>query len=485
MREEIKKEVEVKEIKEIKEEIVREENSEIRENPSSKAEPKVENRMGTEPVRGLLLKMSFPLMISMGVQAAYNIVDSIFVARLNENALTAVSMCFPVQSFLMAFAIGTAVGMSALISRYLGARRPDRANKVAQNGIFLALVSYILFLIIGAFARPFMEFQTSDPQIVEYGATYLRIVCTLSVMVFLQLAMERLLQSTGKTSYILWVQGSGAIINIILDPILIFGLFGMPKLGVAGAAIATVFGQSFAAVLGLVINKKKNTELNVTMKNFRPEWHIIKDIYQIGIPSIIMQSVGSVMVLLINMILVSFSATAVAAFGAYFKLQSFIFMPVFGLNNGVVPLVAYNYGARNRKRMLEAGRLSTRYAVGIMAVGTVLFWAIPGFFLGLFDASDNMLAIGIPCLRIISIGFPIAGYAIMKGSIFQALGRSIYSMNISIVRQLLVLVPAAFLLSRLGQVTYVWWAFPIAEGIGVILSILYTRKIHRDLINVL
>ncbi len=469
----------------MREEIKKEDLREV-ETSTVQEEPQVqENRMGIEPIKGLLLKMSFPLMISMGVQAAYNIVDSVFVARLNENALTAVSMCFPVQSFLMAFAIGTAVGMSALISRYLGAKRPDRANKVAQNGIFLAAVSYLLFLVIGAFARPFMEFQTKDAQIVEYGATYLRIVCMLSIMVFLQLAMERLLQSTGKTSYILLVQGSGAIINIILDPILIFGLFGAPKLGVAGAAIATVFGQSCAAILGLVINKKKNTELNVTMKGFRPEWHIIKEIYRIGIPSIIMQSVGSVMVLLLNMILVSFSATAVAAFGAYFKLQSFIFMPVFGLNNGVVPLVAYNYGARNRERMLEAGHLSTRYAVSIMVIGTILFWTIPGVFLGMFDASANMLEIGIPCLRIISIGFPIAGYAIMKGSIFQALGRSIYSMNISIVRQLLVLVPAAFILSRFGQLSLVWWAFPLAECVGVVLSVLYTKKIHRDLISVL
>lgn len=444
-----------------------------------------ENRMGYAPVKGLLLKMSFPLMISMFVQAAYNIVDSMFVSWINEDALTAVSMCFPIQALILAFAIGTAVGMSALISRYLGAKRFDRTNKVAQNGIFLAFATYLLFLLIGMAAHPFIAFQTKNAQIIEYGSTYLSIVCTLSIMVFLQLCVERLLQSTGKTSYILLIQGSGAIINIIMDPILIFGLLGAPKLGVAGAAIATVFGQTFAALLGVYLNIKKNTELKISMKGFRPDLHIIKEIYQIGVPSIIMQAVGSVMVFFLNLILGGFSSTAVATFGAYFKLQSFIFMPVFGLNNGVVPIVAYNYGARKKDRLLEASRLSTRYAVMIMTVGMLLFWVIPNVFLGIFDASDKMLAIGIPALRIISVGFPLAGYAIMKGSVFQALGKSIYSMNISIIRQLVVLLPAAFLLSRLGEVTYVWLAFPIAEIVGLTFSIIYSRKIHREMIDVL
>lgn len=448
-------------------------------------EQREENRMGVEPIRGLLLKMSFPLMISMLVQSAYNIVDSIFVAHLNENALTAVSMCFPVQSLMMAFAIGTAVGMSALISRYLGARKFEKANKVAQNGFFLAFVSYALFLIIGSASRPFMAFQTDNEQIIEYGATYLRIVCLLSIMVFLQLVVERLMQSTGKTAFILLIQGSGAIINIILDPILIFGLLGAPKLGVAGAAIATVFGQTFGAVLGLILNIKYNKELTLNFRGFRPNLAIIKEIYHIGIPSIIMQSVGSVMVLFLNLILAAFSTTAVAAFGAYFKLQSFIFMPVFGLNNGVVPLIAYNYGAHKKARLVEAGRISTKYAACIMVVGVALFWTIPQVFLSFFGASEQMLEIGVPALRTIAIGFPIAGYAIMKGSMFQALGKSIYSMNISIVRQLVVLIPAAYLLSRLGNVNYVWWAFPIAEALGVILSILYTKKIRREMIDVL
>lgn len=460
------------------EEILREEN--VQEEPVQ-----AENRMGTEPVPGLLLKMSFPLMISMFVQAAYNIVDSVFVAKINENALTAVSLCFPIQSLILAFAIGTAVGMSALISRYLGAKKFERANKVAQNGIFLAFVTYILFLVIGMFARPFIAFQNQNTQIIEYGSTYLRIVCTLSIMVFVQLVMERLMQSTGKTSYILAIQGSGAIINLVMDPILIFGLLGAPKLGVAGAAIATVFGQAFAALLGLYLNVTKNTELRITLRGFRPELHIIKEIYRIGVPSIIMQSVGSVMVFFLNMILGAFSDTAVATFGAYFKLQSFIFMPVFGLNNGVVPLVAYNYGAGKKHRLLEASKLSTRYAVMIMIVGTALFWIIPGVFLGMFSASDKMLSIGIPALRIISIGFPLAGYAIMKGSVFQALGKSIYSMNISIVRQLVVLIPVAFALSRLGILNLVWVAFPIAEAVGIVMSILYSKKIHREMIDIL
>lgn len=449
-------------------------------------EPHVpENRMGTEPIRGLLIRMSLPLMISMFVQSMYNIVDSIFVSRINENALTAVSLCFPVQSMMMAFGIGTAVGMSALISRHLGARKFDLANRVARNGFFLTLVNYAIFLVVALFARKFIAFQTDDPQIVEYGTTYLRIVCFLSIMVFLQVTVERLLQSTGKTGYIFFIQVSGAVINVIMDPILIFGLFGAPRLGVAGAAIATVFGQTFAACLGLYFNLTKNKELKLSFRGFRPEGLIIRDIYQIGIPSIIMQSIGSVMVFLMNMILVAFSTTAVATFGVYFKLQSFIFMPVFGMNNGVVPLVAYNYGAGKRTRMEEVMRLSKRYAVSIMLVGMILFWVIPNLFLMLFDASEQMMAIGIPALRIISLSFPLAGYSIMNGSVFQALGKSVYSMNISIIRQLVVLVPAAYMLSKLGVVDYVWLSFPIAEVVGLLLSIFYARKIHREMIAVL
>ncbi|MBQ6583027.1 MAG: MATE family efflux transporter [Mogibacterium sp.] len=439
--------------------------------------------MGTEPVHGLLVRMSLPLMASMLIQSLYNIVDSIFVSRINEDALTAVSLCFPIQQLMIAFGIGTALGMSALLSRYLGAKRPDKLLRVAQNGIFLAFCTAVLIFIISFFAERFIAMQISDPRIIEYGSTYLRIVCQRSIFVFAQITVERLLQSTGKTLYIFFIQGSGAIINIIMDPILIFGLFGAPKLGVAGAAIATVFGQTFGALLGLYLNFTRNKEVPITFRGFRPDLGVIREIYKIGLPSIVMQSIGSVMIFGLNQILASFTKTAVATFGAYFKLQSFIFMPLFGLSNGLVPIIAYNYGAHRPDRMREAMSFSARCGVGIMACGTILFWLLPALLLSFFDASPEMLEIGVPALRAISIGFPVAGYAIMRGSVFQALGRSIYSMNISVIRQLVVILPAAYLLSQLGNVRYVWLAFPIAEIVGLVMSILYTRKIHREVID--
>lgn len=438
--------------------------------------------MGTEPVHGLLIKMSVPLMLSMFVQSLYNIVDSIFVSRINEDALTAVSLCFPVQAMMISFGIGTAVGMSALLSRFLGAKQYERVNRVAQNGIFLAWCTYGLFVVIGFLARPFIAMQTDDARIIEYGGTYLSIVCWLSIMLLLQVTIERLLQSTGKTIYIFFVQGTGAAINIVMDPILIFGLLGAPRLGVAGAAVATVFGQTVAALLGVYFNLTRNKEIKLSFRGFRPSWTEIKEIYRIGVPSIIMQSVGSAMVFGFNQILVAFSTTAVATFGAYFKLQSFVFMPVFGMNNGVVPLVAYNYGARKRERMERAMAISARYGVGFMLLGTILFWTIPDVLLGLFDASDTMMEIGVVTLRVISACFPLAGYAIMRGSVFQALGKSMYSMNISIVRQLVVLLPVAFFLSRLGKVDLVWYAFPAAELVGLAMSVAYTAKIKREII---
>ena len=448
-----------------------------------------ENKMGVMPVGRLLLGMALPMALSMLVQALYNVVDSMFVSRisdLNNDALNAVSLAFPVPNILIGIATGVAVGVNALLSRGLGEKNMKEVNSSALNGLFLAMCGSLLCMLFGIFgAEPYMRSLTQVEATIQYGIQYIRVICIVSFGIFGEVLFERLLQSTGRTAYTLVTQGTGAIINIILDPILIFGLLGAPKLGVAGAAIATVFGQTFAALLGVYLNIKKNTELKISMKGFRPDLHIIKEIYQIGVPSIIMQAVGSVMVFFLNLILGAFSSTAVATFGAYFKLQSFIFMPVFGLNNGVVPIVAYNYGARKKDRLMEASRLSTRYAVMIMTVGMLLFWVIPNVFLGIFDASDKMLAIGIPALRIISVGFPLAGYAIMKGSVFQALGKSIYSMNISIIRQLLVLLPAAFLLSRLGEVTYVWLAFPIAEIVGLTFSIIYSRKIHREMIDVL
>ena len=445
-----------------------------------------ENRMGTAPVHSLLIKMSLPVMASMIVQALYNVVDSIFVSRVGEKALAAVSYCFPIQSLMIAFGIGTAVGMSALLSRFLGAKQFDRVNRIAQNGMFLEAMNFVLFFIIGLFSHQFLSIQTSDALTSQDGEQYMSIVTMLSFGVFAQILVERFLQASGKTFYIMFVQGIGAVINIIMDPILIFGLLGFPKLGVAGAAYATVLGQIIGAIIGIVINQRKNHEIPISLKNFRVSLTDIKDIYKIGLPSIVMQFIGSVMVFSFNKILSGFGAlaiTAVATFGAYFKLQSFIFMPVFGLNNGVVPIIAYNYGARRKDRMLAAMRIGARYGVTIMTVGMLIFWIFPKVLLSFFDASDQMLAIGTVTLRTISVGFPCAGYAIMRGASFQALGKSIYSMYISIARQLMVLIPAGFLLARLGNINLVWLAFPIAEVVGITMSILFTRKIKREIIE--
>lgn len=443
-----------------------------------------ENKMGTEPIRKLLITMSLPLIVSNLVQALYNIVDSIFVSRINEDALTAVTLCFPFQMLMISFGIGTAVGMGALLSRYLGAGLTDKVDKVAHNGILLGFLNYAIFFSVGLFlSETLIKAQIDDPLVIEYGKTYLSIVCMLSIGFMMQITVERLLQATGKTIYILFTQGIGAVINIILDPILIFGWFGAPEMGIAGAAAATVFGQIFAFVLGLIFNIKKNHEVTLHIKHLKPDFEIIKEIYRIAIPSIIMQSIGSVMNIAMNKVLVSFTKTAVAVFGVYFKLQSFIFMPVFGLNNGVVPIAAYNYGARKRDRLEEVMKISVSYAIVIMLLGTITFWAIPDTLLGMFDASPYMLEIGRSCLRTISLCFPFAAYAIMRGAIFQALGKSVYSMNISIMRQLLVLIPASILLGMTGNVNNVWWAFPIAEVVGCTSSVLYTRRIRRKIIN--
>lgn len=448
-----------------------------------KEQKKDDNKMGYAPVKKLLVTMSIPLMVSNLVQALYNIVDSFFVAKINEAALAAVTAAFPVQMLIIAFSIGTSIGMGALLSRYLGAGMYDKVTKVAHNGILLAAVNYLIFVGIGFLAGPFIRLMTKDPLIIEYGTTYLSLVCWLSCGVMAQITLERLLQSTGKTKYVFFTQGTGAVINMIMDPILIFGLFGFPAMGIKGAAVATIFGQTVGALLGLYFNLTKNKEIKLSFRNLIPEWSVCREIYRIGIPSIIMQSVGSVMNSALNKILFGFSSTAVATFGAYFKLQSFIFMPIFGLNNGVVPIAAYNYGARNRSRIEELMRFSAILAISIMLAGTVAFWVFPKQLLSIFSASPEMLRIGTAALRIISINFPFAGYAIMRGAIFQAFGKSIYTMNISIVRQLAVLLPAAWLLSLSGDVTLVWWAFPIAEVVGTTMSILYTKRIRRNIIS--
>lgn len=443
-----------------------------------------ENKMGVMPVNRLLLSMSLPMMASMLVQALYNIVDSIFVSRINENALTAVSLAFPIQSLLIAFGTGTGVGVNALLSRALGQKDEKTANKAAMNGLFLTVATYLVFLIVGLFiARPFYLGQTKDEQIVEYGVAYLSIVCVFSIGMLLQVMLEKLLQSTGKTIYSMITQIVGAVTNVIFDPILIFGLCGFPKLGVAGAAAATIFGQCLAGGLALYFNLKHNPEIRLSLKGFKPDLQIIGKIYAVGIPSIVMQAIGSVMTYGMNRILIGFTSTATAVFGVYFKVQSFIFMPVFGLNNGMVPIIAYNYGAGRRERVIRTVRLSVCYALAIMAVGLAIFQLAPQYLLYLFDASENMLQIGIPALRIISLSFLFAAFGIVSSSLFQALGNGVYSMFVSLTRQLIVLLPAAWLLSLAGRVELVWLAFPIAEVFSFALSLIFTVRISKTVIN--
>ena len=446
---------------------------------------KEENKMGILPIKKLILTMSLPMMISMLVQALYNVVDSMFVAQISENALTGVTLAYPLQMLMISLGSGTGVGINALLSRSLGEKKFDRADASANNGLFLTLLNYILFLLVGLFlAEPFIRSQTSDLQIIEYGSTYLRICTVLSFGCFFQMTFERLLQSTGKTILSMISQGTGAIINIIFDPILIFGLFGFPRMGVAGAALATVAGQMIAAILGLGLNIKWNTEIHLSIKQmFKPAFSIIKRIYAVGIPSVLMMSIGSVMTYLMNQILIGFSTTATAVFGIYFKLQSFFFMPVFGMNNGLIPVLAYNYGARKKERINEALSFAVKLALGIMMVGFLVFEFMPDKLLQIFDASEHMMSIGIPALRIICISFPIAGICIAMGSVFQAFSKSTYSLVISVGRQLVVLIPVAWLLAQTGNINMVWWSFPIAEVISLLISLFFFRKIQRDIID--
>ncbi|MDY2594086.1 MAG: MATE family efflux transporter [Oliverpabstia sp.] len=440
-----------------------------------------ENKMGTMPVPKLLFQMSIPMMLSMLVQALYNVIDSIFVAQINENALTAVSLAFPLQNLMISIAVGTGVGVNALLSRSLGEKNMKAVQDTARNGLFLSVASFIVFALFSLIIiKPFLSFQTNDSQILEYGTTYLRIVTLLSAGVFMGIMLERLLQATGRTFYTMLSQGFGAIINIIFDPILIFGLLGFPRMGVAGAATATVLGQFCGMFLSLTLNIRYNKDININMKSFRPNRNIISGIYAVGVPSIIMQAIGSVMTFGMNKILIQFTSTATAVFGVYFKLNSFIFMPIFGLNNGMVPIVAYNYGARNKQRLMHTVKLSIITAVCVMMVGIALFMLIPGQLLGLFNASDEMLTIGIPALRIIALSFLFAGYCIVVGSVFQALGNGVYSLIVSVCRQLLVILPAAALLAKVGGLHAVWWAIPIAELASVTLSTFYFRRIYEE-----
>ena len=410
----------------------------------------------------------------------YNVVDSIYVSRLGENGLTALSLAFPVQNLIIAVGVGTAVGVNSLLSRKLGERRYDDANAVAENGLLLAVLSWLIFLVFGLFfTRTFFMSFTSNTEIIEMGTQYLSICTILSVGIFVSVVTERIMQATGKTIYTMFTQGSGAIINIVLDPILIFGLLGFPAMGIAGAAIATVIGQLFGMLLSLYLNAKFNKEIHIRLKGFRPNGRIIGEIYAVGVPGIVMQSISSVMTVGLNKILIDFTETAVAVFGVYFKLQSFVFMPVFGLTNALVPIVGYNYGAGNRERIVKAIKLAGCYAFGIMTVGAAIFFLFPDKLLLMFDASPDMLEIGIPALRTICISFMGASLGITLSSAFQAMGKGIYSLSMSACRQLVVILPVAWILGKLWGLSAVWFAFLIAEVASLALALILYRRIYN------
>ncbi|MCD7714912.1 MAG: MATE family efflux transporter [Lachnospiraceae bacterium] len=440
--------------------------------------------MGVMPVNRLLVTMALPMMISMLVQALYNVVDSIFVSRISEDALTAVSMAFPMQNLLIGLATGIAVGMNALVSRALGEKRTDTANRMAMHGVFLALCGYLLFLILGlTITKVFFVAQGASEEITQYGHDYLTIIMCASFGVYIEVIYERLLQSTGKTIYTMFTQGTGAIINIIMDPVLIFGIGIFPKMGIKGAAAATVIGQIVAAILAVIFNEKANDELHLDFRKFRPELKAIGNILFIGIPSVVMVAIGSLMTFCVNKILVVFSSTAVAVFGVYFKLQSFAFMPVFGMNNGMIPIISYNYGAQKPDRIMKTLKLSMFYATCIMVIAFIIFQTLPGQLLGLFAASDEMLAIGIPALRTISFSFLLAGVSVICSSFFQAMGDSVYSMVISIMRQLVCLLPLAYLFAQTGDVTKVWLSWPIAEVVSLLCGLYFLKRVNKKKIK--
>lgn len=451
----------------------------------SQKTPTKENKMGTAPITGLLVGMAVPLMISMLVQALYNIVDSIYVSRVSEAALTAVSAAFPIQTIMVALCSGTGVGMNAMLSRSLGEKKFKEADRAANNGVFLAICSYLLFVVIGLLvAKPFYLSQyPNSPDIAQDGILYMTIVCCFSIGFFIQMTFERMMQGTGHTFYTMITQTTGAVINIILDPMFIFGIGPFPKLGTAGAAVATCIGQCIAGIFAVVMNQRYNKEIHVSFRQvFRPSLSVIKRIYYVGIPSTIMGSIGSVMYFGMNMILTGFSDTASAVFGVYFKLQSFFFMPVFGMNNAIVPIMAYNYGAQKRSRMIKCLTTGIKFAVCIMCVGLLTFEFMPETLLGFFNPSEHMLEIGCPALRIIGIHFPVAAVCIVLGTTFQALGKATYSAFVSLGRQLVVLLPAAFILSRLGGLRAIWWAFPIAEVMSLALTLTFFTHLYKTII---
>ncbi len=440
------------------------------------------NKMGTMPVGKLLINMALPMIIAMLVQALYNVVDSIYVSRISESAVTALSLAFPVQNILIGFATGIGVGVNALLSKSLGQGNQETANRAAGNGIFLTVVCTALFILFGIFgAKPYFAMQSNVTETVEGGASYTAICCIFSLGIFVEVLGERLLQSSGKTFYTLITQGTGAVINIVLDPVFIFGFepLGIAPMGISGAAVATVIGQWVAGVLAVIFNLKYNSDVQFSFEAIRPIKHAITPILTVGIPSIVMMAIGSVMNFGMNQILQGFSETATGVFGIYFKLQSFFFMPLFGINNATISIVAFNYGARKPKRITGTLKRSCATALGIMLLGLLAFQAVPHLLLGIFNPSDEFLRIGIKALRTISLCFPAAAVCIALGASFQALGNGIYSTITSLCRQLVVLLPAAYLLSLAGEVTLVWWAFPVAEIASLTVTALFFLRIYR------
>lgn len=440
-----------------------------------------ENKMGVMPVGKLLVNMALPMIISMLVQALYNIVDSVYVSQVSESAVTALSLAFPVQNMQIGFAVGVGVGVNALLSQSLGRKDQESVNWAAGQGVFLALVATALFMLFGFFGvRPYYTMQSTVAETVEGGIAYTSICCIFTVGIFIQVLCERLLQSTGRAMQTMILQGTGAIINIILDPVFIHGWWGMPRMGVAGAAVATVIGQCTGAVLGIYLNLRHNPEVQLHVKFMKPNWKVIAPILEVGIPSVVMNGIGSVMNFGMNQILQGFNEVATGVFGIYYKLQSLFFMPLFGINNATISILAYNYGARKPKRIVHTLKLATAVAVCIMLVGLAVFQLFPQALLGIFNPTEEFLAIGVKALRILCLPFPVAAICISLGASFQALGKGSYSTVVSLCRQLIVLLPAAYLLSLTGDVNNVWWSFPIAEVMSALVTGLLFAKLYRQ-----
>lgn len=444
-----------------------------------------ENKMGTMPVRKLLMSMAWPAILSMTINAMYNVVDSIFVSRIGEDALTAVSLVNPIQMMIIAISVGSGVGINSLIARRLGAKNQEAADKAASTSIRIGLFNYLIFFVIGVFfAKPFISgYAEEGTFIFESACQYLQIVCIGSLFLNIQVVLEKVLQSTGNMVAPMKCSLTGAIVNVILDPILIFGLFGMPQMGVAGAALATIIGQMCGMIMGVSIVLRGEHLVNIKIRGFKMDWKIVADIYKVGLPSIVMQSIASVMIIFYNMILVAYSTTAVAVLGVYFRIQSFVFMPVFGLNQGAMPILGYNYGAKNKDRLMKTYKEAFKVALIVMAAGTLLFQAIPAQLLLIFDASEEMLRIGVPALRLISLCFIPAAFGIITGTLFQGTGQGVLSLYASVIRQLVGILPLAYLLIKIGGVTLSWLAFPLAEILGLIYSAIMLRWLYKKEIS--